>query len=183
MIGIPYRLLRTPDTGAVEKVVYLSTRRSGQAGESMKAARGQYRTAQRDLYKAAQRHRALARRVEQIDAGDDRLDQLTTDQEAAFDAISTAQGVADTAAENIVRLSLTANYGKEKAVEIMDLLTDDDFHDMVLTMQTGEQPDDFFPSPGQPGKPTSTSQPDASSIESSSSGDSPESRSSEEKSE
>jgi len=181
MIGIPYRLMRSPDTGAVEKVVYLSTRRSGEAGESMKAARGEYRSAQRDLYKAAQRHRSLARRVEQIDAEDDRLDKLTTDQETAFDAISAAQGVADTAAERIVRLSLTANYGNEKAVEIIDLLTDDDLHDMVLTMQTGEQPDDFFPSPGLPGKPTSTLQQDASTTESSSSADSPDSKSREEK--
>jgi len=181
MIGIPYRLVRQDDTGPVDKVVHLATRRSGEQGEAMKTARRDYRRQQKAMGKAFQRYSLMDRRIKELDAESELIDSLATERDAQFDALSQAEEAALDAAEKLVRLSLSAGYGGEVAGQIMDQLTESDFHDMVVTIQTGEQPEDFFRSNDRPAKSTPTSPAGGSSAGSSSSTDTPPGRSTPEK--
>ena|GEM_PF-2210509 len=181
MIGIPYRLVRQGDSevpGPSEKVVYLATRRSGEAGESMKQAKRDFRKAQMATVKAAQNFRTLNKRIEELPADHEKLDALIADREEASDEMLTHHGEGVDAAEKLVRLSLVQNYGADGAEDILNQCTEDDLEDMVVTIQTGEQPSDFMQRREAPERSTSTSQPDASPSGSSSSADSASSSSS-----
>jgi len=182
MIGMPYRLLRHDDTGEVDKTVYLATDRYGTAKEAMKKAKAEYRNNQRNMGKAFQRYEAADRRVKELPADAPNMDELVEQREDCFDRLSEAEDAALAAAAKLVLLSLTENYGKKKAEEICELLTDSDLHDMMVTIQTGEQPKVFFQSTEQPPKQTSTSQPDGQRQEHSSNTASRRSRSRKEKS-
>jgi len=182
MLGIPYRLLRqAEDDGPVDKTLFLATRRSGEAGKSMRSAMREYRKHQMAMAKASQRYGTTEARIRKLGPDHEKLDGLIEKRDAQFDKLMDAEALALEAAENVVRLSLTENYGKDKALEAMDQLTDSDMHEMVVTIQTGEQPDDFFQSREDRERLSSTLPPGGSPSESSLSTDTPESSSSEAK--
>lgn len=144
MVGIPYRILRHGDDGPEDKMVYLSTRRSGEAGAAMKNAKRDFQEHEFATAKAAQKY-AAADRSEQKD--EERLGKL-------LDEIREQGEAANDAAEKLIRLSLTENYGRENAEAILDKLTTKDIRAMVTVIETGELPKDFFESAGAPPKPT-----------------------------
>lgn len=157
MIGIPYRIARDSDTdGRVDKVIFLATRRMGEAGKSLKDAKRAYYQAQHTCAKVALRYKAAEERLKALPGNDKGRAILETRIEDSLDEMRVAGEAAVDAAERIVRLSLTENYGKEKACEILDGLLDKDLHGCVQAMEQGEQPADFFPSPAPQEKPIST---------------------------
>jgi flagellar motor protein MotB len=161
MIGIPYRIVRHGDKGPEDKVFYLATRRSGEAGAAMKKTKREFQKAELATAKAAQRYQAASAAEHQ---DEELLCNLLEDIQLAGQA-------ADDAAEHLVLLSLTENYGRENAEAVLDQLTDTDIKKMVSVIETGELPKDFFESSGQPPKPTSTLQPGGSPPAPSSSAD------------
>jgi len=175
MIGIPYRIMRDSDQeGLVEKTVYLATRRSGEAGESMRQSRRDFNKHNLAAAKAGKRLLSVDRRLENLPADDERLDALENESEKLLGVIQEQSDKAQEAATKLVRLSLTEVYGtNEKAGEIMDMLSDKDVLGMVLAIESGEQPEDFFPSPDRRPRQTSTSPPGDSPPRPSSEADSP----------
>lgn len=163
MLGIPYRLLRYGEGGAVDKMIYLATRRCGEAGTAMRGAHREFKKHEFENIK-------LLARYSQENARDN-ADQAQL--EAMLDEIAAHSDAADAAAEKMVLLSITANYGKDNAEGVMDELTSKDIRAMVTVIETGELPDGFFPAGAQPPKPTSTSPSGGAQSASSSTGDSP----------
>jgi hypothetical protein len=147
MVGIPYRIVRHGEDGPVDKMIYLATRRTGEAGAAMKKAKRDFQKHELATAKAATRY-AAAEAAESKDGerACKLLEEIHENGQAANDA-----------AEHLVLLSLTANYGREKAEEIIDELTTREIRAMLGVIETGELPKDFFDKPGQPPKPISTS--------------------------
>ena len=146
MIGIPYRLLRHGEDGPVDKMIYLATRRSGEAGAAMRKAKRDFQKHEFAGGKATLRFKAESL-VE--NPNEEKIVKLLEEIQEAGEA-------GNDAAEKLVLLSLTENYGKETATEILDLLTNRDIRTILSVLETGELPKDFFGSNGQPLKPTST---------------------------
>ena len=158
MIGIPYRIARDSDSdGRVDKVIYLATRRMGEAGKALKDAKREYYKTQHACAKVALRYQAADARLKALPTNDKSRPAQELKIEEFLDSMRQAGEEAVDAAERVVRLSLTENYGKEKASEILDGLIDKDLHGCVQALEMGEQPKDFFPSGDPLRKPTSTS--------------------------
>lgn len=162
MVGIPYRIVRHGEAGPEDKVFFLATRRSGEAGAAMKKAKREFQKQELATAQAAHKY-AAAERAEEKDPVEGvphgaREEKLCKHLEE----IRAASQAADDAAEHLVLLSLTENYGRENAEAILDQLCDADIRKMLSVIETGELPKDFFGSSGQPPKPTSISQPGGS---------------------
>lgn len=183
MLGIPYRVMRqSSDEGPVDKTLFLATRRSGEAGDAMREAMREYRRHQMAMAKASQSYRTAEARIAKLGGDDERVERLIEQRDGQFERLLESEQAALKAAENLVRLSLTENYGRANALAAMDQLCDDDLHEMVVTIQTGEQPEDFFLSRARREKASSFSPPDGSPSGSFSSTDSPAESSSAERS-
>lgn len=156
MIGIPYRLLRDTEEGPVDKTVYLATRRSGEAGQAMKEAKRAFHKHEMAVGRAYKRYQSLDVRVRRLEAsGADSVDQVIEQRDEAFARIQEEADLANDAAEKVVRLSLKENY-HDQTDSILDICTDKDLAAMVVVIETGELPKDFFGSGGPPPKSSST---------------------------
>lgn len=156
MIGIPFTIRRAgPDNPVVDEVVYLRTRRSGEAGASMRRAMVDYREATMAQMRQAARTARLADAAGTI-SDVAALERVERDVAAAMEE-SNAQGArALAAAETIALLSLYENYDPQEADRIMDQLTERELHAIVATLELGQMPKDFFgPAATQP-KPSGT---------------------------
>ena len=173
MIGIPFRIVREGDeSGKLDKTIYLATRRFGEAGKAMREARHEYYKHEFACARAAQRYQAADRRVRDLAANDPAQDEMEARRDTLLDAIRIEGDCANEAAQKLVLLSLTENYGRKAAEETLDLLTDREIKVCVTLIETGELPADFFGSAaarsGAPSpKPTGISAPGGSQPESS----------------
>lgn len=171
MMGIPYRLVRQADEkGTIDKVLYLSTRRSGQDGQVMTDAKREFRKQRREIAKVFSRFEALDRKLKSLPPMDPDYDKTMDARERALDKYAKAEEAAQVAAEKIVKASLRLNYG-DKANEMMDQLTNADVINMVDTLEMGEQPEVFFRSDDPRSKRKATSPQGDGSVGSSSSTD------------
>jgi len=158
-VGLRYTIRRESDEdGEVRKEVFLSTCAPEELREKMAQAKRDFRKASFEMQAAAQRWAAVRRQVSLVDPALPGFDELIDKQAAAFALVRTTEDAAYEAAEQIVRCSLARNYAG-KADEIMDAASQKDLLAMVTLINTGELPADFFPSPAQERKPTSTSAP------------------------
>ena len=146
MNGIPVTIQRN----GVEETVYLSTRRSGKAGESMKNHKRAFHHANVNVSKAMNRVVMIMTKAEKVDPATDSytdaLERLSAEQETAVDAAEVLKQEVFGEALHLVRLSLTENHGATDTVEIMDCLTDKQVVQLVTVIETGDTPEDFFPS-------------------------------------
>jgi len=178
MIGVPYRLVRTTEEGVADKVVSLGTRRSGEAGKSMKKAARQYSKLQFQVGKAYSQYEYLSRCVDELPVDSVEVDSFVEKRDKKMDEFQDLTEQWNDAGEILVKKSLSAaGYPNSDVEGIMDQLTESDLHDMVVTVQMGEQPQDFFIRRERREKQTSTSQPGGSQQESSSSTATPERKS------
>lgn len=178
MVGIPYRLLRDSEDGPVEKVLYLATRRTGEGGQAMKNAKREYYAHEFGCACAAKRFQSADQAVLACAPEDDRRAALENERDAQLERIRAEGDAATDAAERLVRLSLTENYGAAAAGEIVDQLTDRDVRAMVTVIETGELPPDFFGGSDRRPRPTTTSPSGGLPAESYSNADSADDRSS-----
>lgn len=155
MLGLPFRLLRHTETGPVEKVIYLATRRHGDAGDAFRKAKREYYRAEFACARAAKRFEAAERSVQDAAPIAADYEALVSRRDELLQEISTAGEAANEAAEKLVRLSLKENYGPETD-GILDQLTDTDLRAMVTLIDTGSLPKDFFGSGALPPSPTTT---------------------------
>jgi hypothetical protein len=162
MIGIPYRIVRHGEAGPVDKVLYLATRRFGEAGIALKKTKKEYFKAEYATARAAQKLAAADNQIKGLPSDSKLMDELVSRRDLLMDEIRTHGDEATEAAEKLVVLSLTENYGRKNAEEMADQLTDRDLRGCVSTIELGAQPADFFPSNEAPQKPTTTLQSDAS---------------------
>ena len=156
-VGIPFRMKRGSDEGDVDKVVYLATARYGEGGAALSGAKKAYRKKSLEVAKLSRRYALVERRLDKLEVTDLQLDPLSEKRDAMLDAFAGAEEAVNEEAQKIVLLSLTEGYGREKAEEILNQFTDGDMQAAVETIQTGEQPADFFPSSEQPPKLSTTS--------------------------
>jgi len=175
MVGIPFKLVRQGDeSGTVDKTVYLATRRRGEAGEALRNAIRAYVRTQHDIGKVYQRYITANARLEELAADHERVDEFIVEREKYYEELADKERAGCEQAETVVRLSLTETMNKGPALDVLDMLTDADLHEMCETIQTGAQPSDFTKSRELREKSTSTSRPGESQHEPSSSTDSPE---------
>jgi len=147
MIGIPYRIVRFGEAGPVDKVFYLATRRFGEAGTAMKKAKREYYRAEYATARSAQKLASVEDDIRNLGSDEfKRRDELIEKRDALMEAIREHGDEATEAAEKLVVLSLTENYGRENAEMMADQLTDRDLRGCVSTIELGDQPKDFFPS-------------------------------------
>lgn len=161
MIGIPFTIRRTDsEQGIVETVVYLRSRRRGAEGEKMRKAIRDYNRTQFEQSRNVSRAAAAVARMHILGegAGEEALEKVLADQEAAMDASETAREQQLARAEEITALSLADNYGPEEAQRLLDVMTDEELCAVVQTIEHGAMPPDFFRSRGTPPKQNSTQQ-------------------------
>jgi hypothetical protein len=160
MNGIPLSIRR----GGQLETVYLSTRRSGERGAKMSQAKREYRVAQRRCAHCLQETALIARKAEALAARGEpcegELDRLALSQDQAAAAAQAAAEGALAHATELVRLSLAECHGAD-AEAIMDCLTDRQLHQCVGIIETGDLPEDFFPSRATPPSASDTLQPGA----------------------
>lgn len=157
MIGLPYRILREGDGEMVDKTIYLSTRRSGQFGRAMHEAKRAYQDAEWTCAKATQRYAALSARIAALEAGSQEFAGLLDARDAAYAQVLVAGREANDAATLTVSNSLAENYGPAAATDILDLLTQREINAMVMLIETGDLPKDFFGENDPSRKPITTS--------------------------
>jgi len=166
MIGIKYRIERDSEEGPVDKQLLLATSRYGAGGDAMRAAKKANRKAVFELLKASKRVALLDRRLAEMTAGDTEFNILQAESDAALEAVQDNTEAAMEHARKLVCLSLTENYGRETAEELVGELTERDLQGCLETIETGEQPEDFFPKGDRLAKSSATSPSDESSTES-----------------
>lgn len=176
MLGIRFEIRREgPDGGDVE-AIYLATRRAGDAGAKLSAAKKRYHEEVLEAGKAYKRVAQLAQMAEALKPEDpnynDKLCQVGNEQDAAAMRALEHDQAAQEAADEMVLASLRMNYG-EQAEAIFDKLTDAEVRAAVSTIETGEMPADFFRSRGTPPSASTTKPPGASPEGSSSKPDLP----------
>jgi hypothetical protein len=153
MIGIPYRISRQAEDGTLaDKTVYLATPRSGERGNALRRAIRDQRRLSFELAEAAGRLERQQRRVEK--AMDSAADLSSEDAAltACTKTVALLLEAVEDATELAVKLSLEQNYGADKAAEVLDQLATQDLNGMLLAIEQGQQPKDFFPSPVAPQK-------------------------------
>jgi hypothetical protein len=161
MLGIPFTIRRHSPAGVEDQVVYLRTHRCGQAGDKMRTAIRTYHRASFAQAKAAARAGGLMReslaglsedKASRIKA----LEKIATDQTAAMDLATEQAEAAIASAVEVARQALIDNYGKDRAEEIVDGLTEHELHGILGTVEMGSMPKDFFPSPAIQPNPSGT---------------------------
>jgi len=174
MIGIPIKVR----VNGQEEVCFLSTRRSGDAGEHMKHARRKFHEARHASARAYTRQVTIAGRAENLDPSRatyvEELERLEAEQNKTLEAGLAKKFEAEEWAEKYVRLAFAENHGREMAERILDELTPADLTALIEIAESGEAPEDFFPRRVIQPKPNSILPPEESSGESSSSQDSRE---------
>lgn len=175
-IGIPYRLVHHTDGGdLLDKTLILASRSAdATANAALRRAMRAYSAAQGQMANATLAHQTLARRIAELPADHALHADLCQQREDKFDRIAEFGQVALDAAEDLARLSLSVNYGEQKAGEIIAHLSNRDLHGIAQTLQLGDQPEDFFPRRETPARPTSTPPHGVSRPGSSSNADLPE---------
>ena len=155
MQGIPVTITRNED----EAIIYLSTRRSGAAGKAMKSLKHRFHQAIHAASKANSRVFLIMTKAEGLDAeAEDYADVVAELHEKQTDAAASALKWKEEAlehAEDLVRRSLKENHGPD-TTDIMDCLTDKQLQQMVTIIETGDTPEDFFPSNGTRPKQSTT---------------------------
>ena len=139
MIGIPIEIERN---GKTEKI-YLSTRRSGPAGQKMVEARNIARRERLNSARLATQLSILMARVEKMPDDDAKLQAIARDADNLVNAVGKAAQAAKDATELAVRLAIEDNHGLETE-KILDGLSDKDIEQMLTTLETGAMPEDFF---------------------------------------
>lgn len=180
MIGIPYRLVRRANDGSekgdpVQKLVYLGTRRTGEAGVAFRTATRRYSKLQYQVAKVFTKYQHLERMLKELPADHAEISAKAAEVDLVLEEFNKLDDEWRDLAEQIVKKSLSAaGYEGEQLDGVIDQLTDADFHDMVQTLSTGLQPSDFSQSPVQQQQPTTTEPLKNSPSESSLNTDSPE---------
>jgi hypothetical protein len=160
MTGIPFEIRAEGNPDETE-TVYLSTRRTGDIGRKMETLKQQIRN--HDISRAAALRRAalcshkcdaLAKSSPTF-ARD--LDALGEQQDVALFQATQLAGELNAARADLVRLSLSSNYG-DRTDNILDRLTDVELQAAVSLIETGELPADFFGARGTQRKSSTTSQ-------------------------
>lgn len=157
MTGLRFRLVRDTPEGPVDKTLYLATRRTGEAGKAMREAKREFYRLEFACARAAQRYQAADARVRGLAPGDPGQEAAVEKRDALLDQIRETGENATDAAERMVRLSLTANYGADGANDLLDQLTDKEVRAMVSVIETGELPADFFGEGAARPRPTTIS--------------------------
>ena len=147
MNGVPVKILRNGE----QETIYLSTRRSGDAGNKLRVAKRRYHKAEARVAKLASSMIIISDKADALIAegkslADGTLEELYARHEKVLDEMHDAKDKALELAEEVVRLALKENYGK-KSDEIMDCLTDRQLAQCVGIIETGQTPADFFQSP------------------------------------
>lgn len=160
-IGLGMRIVRSSDETpggdpVVEKVFYFATRRRGDAGVALRKRLSDYQDAQLVVGKSYSRHEYMSARLGVVDPASDEYLRLVDECESLLEQIVTAKRAAVEAAHEVALCSLKENYGAEKAAEIVDQMTDAEIAASITLIETGQAPADFFVSPGQREKQTST---------------------------
>jgi hypothetical protein len=155
MVGIPFTIRRTSsELGVQDEVVYLRSRRRGEAGESMRRHIRDYHAALFTQMQSAAKAGRLSGQVTE-GAAVEVLEQVDADLGATLATAGAAGDRALEHAEHVARLALQENYG-ERAAELLDGLTDKELHAIVSTVEVGQMPADFFGRPDTPPKPSAT---------------------------
>lgn len=178
MLGIPVSIVRD----GKDETIYLSTRRSGPAGQAMRDAKRRYNDACLQIAKGTTKLSLLMVRVKQIpDDADpaspeelrragrlaEDLQALCADADKISDELQSARQAVQDAAEDLIGLAIRDNHGPETEA-ILDCLSDAQIQTLVKVIESGEPPEDFFiyratppsastilPSAGAPGAPSS----------------------------
>lgn len=155
MIGIAFVVRRTSDmAGLSDEVLYLRSRRRGDAGASMRRHLKAYHAAVYGEIKLAARASRLAEQAGEK-TGIKALEQVEAQLAASIDQAAADNAAAIEHAEEIARLALIENYGG-RTEEVLDRLTDRELHGVVSTIELGQMPKDFFGSPDTQPKPSAT---------------------------
>lgn len=168
MIGVPLKIKH----GDNEEIVYMSTRRSGDVGKGICNAKRKFRKAQCNYMKALKKSGiVMALKGDALSVED--VERISKEQDEHIDAAANSKFDALQAAEVVVSKSLRVNYPQEKVDKILDTLTDEQICKCVDVLETGGQPEDFFPSPVTLEKVNGSGQKESSTPESCSKQDSP----------
>ena len=157
MNGIPVTL----EIGGDREKVYFATRRAGDEGKRMRAARRQFHLKQMELARLAERMVAAGERLGKLDPGAEgyleHLEKLQADQMAAgATAMDAKESMFEHAIEH-ARLSLLENYGEPDVDRILRSVTDAQVRMLITITESGEVPEDFFPSRATPPSESSIS--------------------------
>jgi hypothetical protein len=153
MNGVPIPVMRA----GRKETAYLSTRRSGEVGEKMTAAKAEHRRARNNVFKIAARVRSETMALPP-NPNEAQMDAALGRQEELLDLMSAATAEVKKLAVEIVGMSLAENHGPD-AVAILDCMTDKQVNDCVAIIETGDVPADFFPLSGTQQKQSSISGP------------------------
>lgn len=158
------------------ETAYLSTRRSGAAGQALTEKKRAYRKSRMELAKATTRMGAIMGLLARIDPNRDvvnmDLEKLCQETDKLIEQANEQKELGHALAQEIILLALEENHGPD-AEAIFDTFCDAQIEKLMLTLESGEQPADFFPSHATQPKPSSTTPQDAGRSEPSSSTGSP----------
>lgn len=148
MTGIPLQVRRVDGTW---ETVWLSTARLGPVGENI----GEIKARCRELrlkYASASKLAALVGVAvgNAKEATMDELEKLSRRQDEAMAEMHKLEPLLIAACEELGKAALAANYGHPEAIAILNLLTDAQVLKIPAILESGETPQDFFPSNARP---------------------------------
>lgn len=169
--GIPMRFWNHREDR--EETVYLSTRRSGEAGKHLAFLRLGYAAHDTRLRQVGRDMRLLTLGLRD-DMPIDKLQEAAAQQDRLNDELRAVERALNKTAEDIVREALADCHGADEATRILDCLSDRQIHQAVRMLEIGEEPKDFFDGRGTRPSAPGTGRPGATSGGSSPRPDTPE---------
>lgn len=144
MNGIPVKI----EIDGAEEKIFLATRRSGPEGEQMRSAIRRFHSANTaasmGLQKVAIAGFQAANIKPKASSAAKQLEELLARQESVMEAMLLSKQECLAAAEELVRLSLGANYPEEMVERYLSVVSDARIQDLVKIIESGSCPADFF---------------------------------------
>lgn len=158
--GIPMRFWNHREDR--EETVYLSTRRSGEAGQELRSLRHQYNACEARMRKIGRDMRLVTVGVRD-DMPIEKLREAAAEQDNLQAQLLSVELSLDEIAHQLVRKALADCHGPDEAVRILDCLSDRQLHQAVRMLEIGEEPQDFFDGRGTRPSAPGTGRPGATS--------------------
>lgn len=154
MNGIPIRIRRDGE----QETVYLSTARSGEAGETIRQAKHAAGAAMRAVFATETQISILLQKADRADkngAPIEDVEKLAAEMTALAESAAAAREAALAACEKLWLACLWPNHGPD-SVGILDCLGDAQARAILKIIEIAEEPKDFFPLNAPPPSASST---------------------------
>jgi len=172
-IGIRYQVTRDSDEGQIEKIIFVPTHPAHEHREACSKHKRAYNKASFAMQRLEHQIVSHQRKLNGMGVMDERYDDQVDKVDALIGKCEEAEHTVNATAEKIVRLCLARNYGKEEVDDILSWCSQQDILGMLIVINNGALPKDFFPSSEPRPKPTSTEPSGDGPVESSSDRGSP----------